>query len=67
MRVIKHGNRFEKGPVKCFNCFAEIMYCDFDVHNEYINRENELGTLESERVKGIKCPECNSVIEIKGE
>ena len=67
MRVIKHGNRFEKGPVKCFNCFAEIMYCDLDVRDEYIQYTDDYGTLDSQRVKGIKCPECNKVIEVKGD
>ena len=59
MRVIKHGNRFEKGPVKCFCCLAEIMYCDLDVRDEC--------SLDKERVKGIRCPECNTFIKVKGE
>jgi hypothetical protein len=67
MRVIKHGVLYEKGPVKCFNCFCEFTYCDRDIHKERIDYTDDYGSLDYKEIKGVHCPECNTVVEVKGE
>lgn len=37
IRVINHGKRFERGPLKCSTCECEFMYSDEDIHQEKIS------------------------------
>ena len=64
-RVIVHGKKFERGPIKCPECECEFMYSDEDVHQERISGfEDEHWVVYNEIA--VRCPECNYIIEVKG-
>lgn len=64
-RVIVHGKKFERGPIKCSQCECEFMYSDEDVHQERISGfEDERWVVYNEMA--VRCPECNYIIDITG-
>lgn len=65
-RVIVHGKKFERGPIKCPECECEFMYSDEDVHQERISYFNDGIGWEKYDAMVAHCPECNHQIEIKG-
>ena len=52
IRVINHGKKFERGPLKCSACGCEFMYSD------------ETGW-EKTRAMVVRCPKCEHQIELK--
>ncbi len=64
-RVIVHGKKFERGPIKCSKCECEFVYSDEDIHQEKISYFDEETGWEKYDAMVIHCPECNHQIELK--
>lgn len=65
-RVIVHGKKFERGPLKCPECECEFMYSDEDIYQERISNFKDGEGWEIYNEIAVRCPECDYIIEIKG-
>ena len=58
MKIIKHGELFELGEIKCSHCKCEFTYNKRDIKIIY-DKQDECD------IEIVYCPECNYEIPIK--
>lgn len=63
MKIIRHGNLYEQGPIKCPKCECEFTYCQNDIKKEQYSYEDYDGWQHDE-ILAVRCPECREIIEV---
>ena len=66
MRVIEHGNLFEKGPIMCPECGCKFVYDAKDIKDSDVQM-NGLTMTAVTATPFLICPECRQKIIIVEE
>lgn len=67
IKVTKHGDAYQRGPIRCEFCGCEFQYSNSDIRCLDFYYTDDWGQMEREEDSGIACPECGKNIKVRRE